>query len=132
VTNATEPLHPNLARIAAAYDDVHRRYGIRQLSAADAKAEILALQARDDDGIIWRISPEDGTWLRKTRDGRWEQGTPPRSGLATPTAAIFAPGGAIGSGGWLVIVAVMLIANPTSRRPVILQTDYISRWVQKR
>lgn len=84
--DATDPLHPNLARIAAAYDDIHRRYGLRQLSADDAKAEILALQARDDDGVIWRISPNDGSWLRRTRDGQWVRGTPPPAGLATPTA----------------------------------------------
>lgn len=81
-----EPLHPNLARIAAAYDDIHRRFSVRQIDADGARAEILALQARDDEGVIWRISPDDGSWLRRSRDGQWNPGTPPTSGLATPTA----------------------------------------------
>jgi hypothetical protein len=79
-------LHPNLARIAAQYDDVLRRFSLRQIDNAAAQAEISALQARDDEGVIWRLDPKDASWLRKARDGSWIKGEPPRSGLATPTA----------------------------------------------
>jgi hypothetical protein len=81
-----QPLHPNLARIAASYDEVHRRFGLRMIDAQTAHAEILALQARDDEGVVWRLDPRDGSWLRKTREGTWVPGQAPRSGLATPTA----------------------------------------------
>jgi hypothetical protein len=82
---ANQPLHPNLARIAAEYDEVHRRFALGMLDAASAQAEILSLQARDDEGVIWRIDPRSGAWLRRDREGRWVTGTPPTSGLATPT-----------------------------------------------
>jgi len=81
----TQPLHPNLAKLAAAYDDIFLRWTRGQIDAAEARMEILALQARDDDGILWSIDPESGAWLRRTLHGELVPGTPPSYGLATPT-----------------------------------------------
>ena len=66
----TEPdLHPNLARLAVAYDDIVLRHSRGQLSAADARTEIAQLEARDDAGIRWSLDPETGQWLRRTASG---------------------------------------------------------------
>lgn len=81
----TQPLHPNLAKLAAAYDDIFLRWSRGQIDAAMARGEILSLQARDDDGILWSIDPESGAWLRRTLGGDFVQDTPPSYGLATPT-----------------------------------------------
>lgn len=81
----TQPLHPNLAKLAAAYDEIFLRWTRGQIDAAEARMEILALQARDDDGILWSIDPESGAWLRRTLHGDLVPGTPPSYGLATPT-----------------------------------------------
>lgn len=80
------PLHPNLARIAAAYDNVVERYASGVLTAAQAKAELNSLQARDDQGVVWAIDPHTGDWRRRTRAGDWVLDRPPAYGLATPTA----------------------------------------------
>lgn len=81
----TQPLHPNLARLAAAYDEIFTRWSRGQIDAAAARQEIAALVARDDDGILWSIDPESGAWLRRTLSGDLVPGTPPSYGLATPT-----------------------------------------------
>jgi len=81
----TQPLHPNLAKLAAAYDEIFLRWSRGQIDAAEARMEILALQARDDDGILWSIDPESGAWLRRTLGGELVRDTPPSYGLATPT-----------------------------------------------
>jgi hypothetical protein len=78
-------LHPNLARLAAAYDEIFTRWSRGQIDAAIARQEIAALVARDDDGILWSIDPESGEWLRRTITGELVPGTPPTYGLATPT-----------------------------------------------
>jgi hypothetical protein len=82
----SEPLHPNLARIAAAYDDVQARASRGEISATQARAEIMHLVARDDEGVLWSIDPSTGRWLRRTISGRLEVDTPPTYGVATPTA----------------------------------------------
>jgi hypothetical protein len=79
-------LHPNLARIAAAYDAIRERFGAGLLTAQQAKAEIAALAARDDNGVVWSIDPDSGEWHYKTHDGRLRPGTPPTWGYATPSA----------------------------------------------
>jgi hypothetical protein len=79
------PLHPNLARLAATYDDIFARWSRGQIDAELARREISALVARDDDGILWSIDPENGEWLRRTITGELVAGTPPAYGLATPT-----------------------------------------------
>lgn len=81
-----QPLHPNLARLAAAYDEIFERWSRGLIDAARARAEISALVARDDEGILWSISPDSGQWRRRTRSGDFVEDTPPSFGLATPTA----------------------------------------------
>lgn len=81
-----QPLHPNLARLAAAYDEITQRFARGQVSAAEANSEIMALVARDDEGVHWSIDPHSGGWLRRTRTGDLVPGTPPSYGVATPTA----------------------------------------------
>ncbi len=81
----SQPLHPNLARLAAAYDEIFTRWSRGQIDAAAARQEISALVARDDDGILWSIDPESGAWLRRTLGGDLVPGTPPSYGMATPT-----------------------------------------------
>lgn len=81
----TQPLHPNLARLAATYDEIFTRWSRGQIDAEIARQEISALVARDDDGILWSIDPDSGAWLRRTISGELVPGTPPSYGLATPT-----------------------------------------------
>lgn len=81
----TQPLHPNLARLAAAYDEIFTRWSRGLIDAEIARQEISALVARDDDGILWSIDPDSGAWLRRTIGGDLVPGTPPTYGLATPT-----------------------------------------------
>lgn len=83
------PLHPNLARLAAQYDEILRQFSVRQLDPATARNKIRALHARDDEGVVWSIDADTGAWMRRTRTGDWVEGTPPTSGLATPTAHDF-------------------------------------------
>lgn len=78
-------LHPNLARIAAAYDEIIMAFGSGLVSAPQARARIEALTARDDNGVEWSIDPDNGDWRYMTRDGRFEYADPPTWGLATLT-----------------------------------------------
>lgn len=81
-----QSLHPNLARLAAAYDQICSRWSRGELNAADARGQISALVARDDNGTHWTINPTDGNWQYRTRTGEWRAGDPPTFGYATPTA----------------------------------------------
>ncbi len=78
-------LHPNLARIAASYQQILGRMQRGELSVTHAHVEIRELIARDDDGVQWTINPEDGGWLFLSRSGSWMPADPPRSGYATLT-----------------------------------------------
>lgn len=80
-----QPLHPNLARLAASYDEIFERWSLGRIDAAQARTEICALVARDDEGILWSIDPDTGEWLRRTVAGNLVKSTPPAYGLATPT-----------------------------------------------
>lgn len=82
---STRPLHPNLAKLAANYDEIIERYANGTLGAVAAQREIAALVARDDEGILWSIDPTTGDWLRKTRSGELVPGEPPAYGLETAT-----------------------------------------------
>jgi hypothetical protein len=86
-------LHPNLARLAASYDDVMERYGKNQLSEDEAKRLIRNLVARDDQGIQWSIDPDDGQWFRYTLKGAKVKDTPPEAGIATHTGWDISGGG---------------------------------------
>lgn len=78
-------LHPNLARVAASYDDVCTRWASGLLTAEQAHRDIEALVARDDEGVLWSIDPRTGNWRYRTLQGVWTPGTPPTYGFATPT-----------------------------------------------
>lgn len=82
----TQRLHPNLAQIAAAYDDITEQHARHLLTDQQAYQRIAALVARDDQGVQWCISPNDGQWYRRTRAGQLVRDTPPAWGVATLTA----------------------------------------------
>lgn len=86
-----QTLHPNLGRIAAAYDDIVDKHTRGLLTASAARGQALALHARDDHGIIWRINPDTSKWEHKTRTQEWKTAIPPAYGLATSTAFDVAP-----------------------------------------
>lgn len=78
-------LHPNLARLAASYDDILEQFTRNQLSAEQARQRISALVSRDDQGVQWCISPDDGQWYRVTIHNQLVRDEPPEVGLATYT-----------------------------------------------
>lgn len=79
-------LHPNLARIAAAYDIVLEEMGQRRLTPQQARDKIAALEARDDNGTRWCIDADTGRWVRYAADGTHVFDTPPSFGYATHDA----------------------------------------------
>lgn len=79
-------MHPNLARIAAAYDQICEAFAAGLIDADMAQDRIRALAARDDNGVVWTIDPATGDWLYRTVDGQLVVGTPPMYGFATPNA----------------------------------------------
>jgi hypothetical protein len=82
-------LHPNLAKLAAAYDEICHRYQLGVINASQASAEIVALEARDDDGVRWSIDPKSGEWVRRTALGGVQADAPPQWGYQTPDAFDF-------------------------------------------
>lgn len=81
------PIHPNLARLEAAYDQIVEQFRRGELDKDAARAEMSKLVERDDNHVAWTISPEDGEWYRRTIDGRLVRDDPPTYGMATPSAA---------------------------------------------
>ena len=81
------PLNPNLARIAAAYDDVMASYRAGQLGPQEARRRVLALVARDDTGLEWSINPDNGRWQYRSQFGEYVQAEPPSYGVAQFTPA---------------------------------------------
>lgn len=79
-------LHPNLARLAAAYDAIIGQMDCNQLTAVQARARISQLEARDDQGVRWSIDPDTGQFIRKTAFGDSEYDTPPKWGVQTDDA----------------------------------------------
>jgi hypothetical protein len=86
---ASQPLHPNLARLAAAYDEIIERFSNRQLSPTQARSEIMRLIARDDNGVQWSIDPDSGEWRYRNFKGDLVVSDPPAYGFATQTAHDF-------------------------------------------
>lgn len=82
-TPTTDALHPNLARLAKKYDMIVADWAAARIDSATAKAQLRRLQARDDQGVVWTINPDDGKWYRVTMDGRLVEAVPPRSGVAS-------------------------------------------------
>jgi hypothetical protein len=81
-----QPLHPNLAQLVAARDEILERWRGGSVDWSEARRQMLALVARDDQGVLWLLNPDDGGWYRRTRDGRLVRDVPPSFGVATPTA----------------------------------------------
>ncbi len=75
-----EQLHPNLARLAAVYDQIVESFTRKEIDDLEARSRIRRLRARDDQGVIWSLR-EDGQWYRQTRDGQLIPDTPPTSGI---------------------------------------------------
>jgi hypothetical protein len=87
MTMGSLQLHPNLARIAASYQDLVSIYATGRIDASVASVRARELIARDDLGVLWTINPKDGGWLRCVRDGSWVPDVPPTAGYATLTAS---------------------------------------------
>ena len=85
-TPAPNGLHPNLARIAAAYDSILEQMERQQITVPGARAKIAQLEARDDQGVIWSIDPDSGAFVRKTAFGDMEFDTPPSHVAAENTS----------------------------------------------
>lgn len=88
VTDPSQPrgLHPNIARVAASYDQIIERLRSNQISNAQAFELIEQLEARDDQGVRWSIDAASGRWIRRTMQGHAEFDTPPTSGYQTHDA----------------------------------------------
>jgi len=79
-------LHPSLARIAASYDEILLEFQQGRLSSAESRRRILALVARDDNGVEWSIDPENGRWRYRTKWGEFAHAEPPTFGMLQATA----------------------------------------------
>jgi hypothetical protein len=75
------PLHPNLAQIAAAYDDVMQSFRAGLLSPVEARRRVLTLVARDDNGLEWSINPDTGQWQYRSHFGELVSANPPAYGV---------------------------------------------------
>jgi hypothetical protein len=84
VDDNTQSLHPNLARLAADYDDIIADFSRSSISVTEARARIRTLVARDDEGVQWSIDPDTADWYFKDRHGNLQKGTPPSYGHASP------------------------------------------------
>jgi hypothetical protein len=81
-------LHPNLARVAAAYDEILVEFNRGVIPPQEARRRVLALVARDDNGLEWSIDPESGQWRYRTHWGDLILADPPAYGVVglTPHA----------------------------------------------
>lgn len=86
------PLHPNLARLAASYDNIIEYHRSGRISAREARGRIAALVGRDDTGLLWTIDPDSGRWSYQNLRGELVEAEPPRFGFASVTP------GELGSG----------------------------------
>jgi hypothetical protein len=86
-TPMDRPLHPNLAQIAAAYDDVMQSYRAGLLSPAEARRRVLTLIARDDNGLEWSLNPDTGDWQYRSQFGDMVTANPPSYGVVGFTPA---------------------------------------------
>jgi hypothetical protein len=85
MSDVNRTLHPNLARLAASYQQILGRLQRNEIDLPHAHVEIRELVARDDEGVQWTINPVDGGWLFLSRSGEWRPSPPPESGFATIT-----------------------------------------------
>lgn len=96
-----DAVHPNVARLAAAYDSILDQLDRGQLTSVQARAKISQLEARDDQGVRWSIDPDTGGYVRKTAFGEMEYDAPPMWGVRTNDAFDY--------------TANPLVENPNSR-----------------
>jgi hypothetical protein len=85
VNDEDQQLHPNLARLAAAYDNIVERYARAEIDPRQARAEIAGLVARDDEGVLWSIDPDTAKWKYRDRSGDVHVGQPPAYGYPSPS-----------------------------------------------
>lgn len=78
-------LHPNLARIAAEYDEIVLQAQLGHLTPEQANAQISRLVAKDDQGLDWSINPITGNWVYKNFKGELVEASPPEFGFTSPT-----------------------------------------------
>jgi hypothetical protein len=95
VTPTMTPLHPNLARIAARYDEIATEVISGRISAVEGRRRIEALVAKDDNGVEWSIDVETGTWQYRALDGRSVPADPPMWGMASATPRDFGSQGPV-------------------------------------
>ena len=89
------PLHPNLARIAARYDELAAEVASGRISSLEGRRRIEALVAKDDNGVEWFIDAETGTWRYRALDGRSVPADPPMWGMASATPRDFGSQGPV-------------------------------------
>ncbi|MFM7088556.1 MAG: hypothetical protein ACKOW9_03430 [Candidatus Paceibacterota bacterium] len=78
-------LHPNLARVAAIYDDIVNDLNTGKIESSQAYRLIGSLSAKDDNGVEWSINPENGVWRYRSIDGEMREAEPPQVGMASLT-----------------------------------------------
>lgn len=78
-------LHPNLAKIALRYDEIIEAYQRKEFDEQGAYQLLANLNARDDNGVLWRINAVSGSWEFKQFNGLWSQGEPPIFGFEGAT-----------------------------------------------
>lgn len=86
---AMTPLHPNLARIAARYDEIATDVTSGRISSVEGRRRIGTLVAKDDNGVEWSIDPESGAWRYRSLNGRFVPADPPMWGMASATPRDF-------------------------------------------
>ena len=89
------PLHPNLARLAAAYDVIVEDHRCGRITSREARGRISALVGRDDTGLLWTINPDTGKWSFRNLRGDLVEADPPRFGIASPTPAELGAGSGV-------------------------------------
>ncbi len=102
----TSPLHPNLARLAASYDEIVESHRSGKISAREARGRIAALVGRDDTGLLWTINPDTGRWSYRNLRGELVEAEPPRFGIPSKTPADLGSGKADPTAGRLTFFEV--------------------------
>ena len=96
----SENLHPNIARIAARYDQILVELNQGLVTPEVARDLIYQLEARDDHGVRWTIDPATGNFLRRTAFGELIPDTPPSYGVDTKDGFHYSSSGASKDPAW--------------------------------
>lgn len=86
-----QQLHPNLARLTVRYDDIYAEMVSGVITKAQARELMNQLAERDDQGVVWKIDPDTGEFMRVTAFGDLEHDAPPTSGVLTADAFTYSP-----------------------------------------